>query len=338
MTLDGHKGKVGRRRESHGGGLLRSEGAPVFFFRGGKKKMKEAQDQNQNQKMKFSGGYIALGDSMSIDLYPRVDALERFGNHLVGAKVGAVSLLYENHSQLWPEWSGLDLKSYWESRGSYPHFHDYAEDGATTETLLHHQLPLLPPPGVAGGNRLFTITIGGNDLLHAALGRKELAERLLNKAILHLYQSVIQIAATNPFATILISDVYDPTDGTGQLRMIGGEWDFREKLSLLHHWNKEVRELVRVLQRDRVGKGASWTPRVILIETYRHFQLHGVGYGGVDAQNHFWYWPPSMIEPGMKGASELRRLWWEALEIDEAPLRKARRDRMEKEEKEEAHS
>ena len=54
--------------------------------------------------------YVALGDSMSIDLYPRLE-LEGRGALSAGspAAVGAASLLHRNHDSLWPAFEGRDL-------------------------------------------------------------------------------------------------------------------------------------------------------------------------------------------------------------------------------------
>src|SRR3954469_14021820 len=61
--------------------------------------------------------YIALGDSMSIDLYPALDAgeidvavaLERDPHAGSVAPIGAASLLYQNDDARWPEDQGTDL-------------------------------------------------------------------------------------------------------------------------------------------------------------------------------------------------------------------------------------
>jgi hypothetical protein len=64
--------------------------------------------------MWFPTKYIALGDSMSIDLYPALDAgevdvavaLERMPTVGRVAALGAASLLYQNSDELWPDDTG----------------------------------------------------------------------------------------------------------------------------------------------------------------------------------------------------------------------------------------
>jgi hypothetical protein len=51
--------------------------------------------------------YLALGDSMSIDFYPAADA-GRDG-HVGRDTIGAADLLYENDSELFPDFTGHDL-------------------------------------------------------------------------------------------------------------------------------------------------------------------------------------------------------------------------------------
>ena len=63
--------------------------------------------------------YIALGDSVSIDLYPALDAgdidvavaLERTVSAGHVAPIGAASLLYQNSEAHWPDFVGEDLTS-----------------------------------------------------------------------------------------------------------------------------------------------------------------------------------------------------------------------------------
>src|SRR5215213_6174054 len=79
--------------------------------------------------------YIALGDSMSIDLYPALDvgeidvavALERVTTAGRVAPLGAASLLYQNSEEYYPDRLGHDLVSV------YPgmEFRNLASDGAT---------------------------------------------------------------------------------------------------------------------------------------------------------------------------------------------------------------
>ena len=84
--------------------------------------------------------YVALGDSMSIDLYPALDAgeidvavaLERDPHAGAVGKLGAASLLHTNDDTRWPEEQGADLVS----RHPGITLANLASDGATIGDVL----------------------------------------------------------------------------------------------------------------------------------------------------------------------------------------------------------
>src|SRR5919202_134560 len=110
--------------------------------------------------------YIALGDSMSIDLYPALDvgetdvavALERDPSAGHVTPLGAASLLYRNDEGQWPDEVGEDLFS------RYPGitFTNFAADAATIGDVFGGQVPELPPTDEP---TLVTLTVGMHDLL-----------------------------------------------------------------------------------------------------------------------------------------------------------------------------
>ncbi|HNG77140.1 MAG TPA: hypothetical protein PLY72_21900, partial [Candidatus Obscuribacter sp.] len=55
----------------------------------------------------------------------------------------------------------------------------------------------------------------------------------------------------------------------------------------------------------------SFSPRRVLCDIHKHFLGHGML---SPSQEDFWYWRPNPIEPGYRGASEIRRLWWKIVE------------------------
>jgi hypothetical protein len=99
-----------------------------------------------------------------------------------------------------------------------------------------------------------------------------------------------------PRATLILATVYDPTDGTG--RLPGLESYGRLPLEYLEHFNDVVRQT------------AGSSPRTLLADVHRHFLGHGVKAAEPDR----WYWSRNVIEPNARGASEIRRVWWETLE------------------------
>src|SRR5258705_10284213 len=96
--------------------------------------------------MEFSS-YVALGDSVSIDLYPALDAgeidvavaLERVATAGRVAPLGAASLLYQNSEEHWPDDVGNDLSS----RYPYVTFANLATDGATIGEVFGEQVSQL---------------------------------------------------------------------------------------------------------------------------------------------------------------------------------------------------
>ena len=69
-------------------------------------------------------------------------------------------------------------------------------------------------------------------------------------------------------------------------------------MSLLQRFNDSIREL------------AETTQDTTLADVEPHFFGHGVSTGATDG---YYFWPGSIIEPGARGASEIRRLWLEAI-------------------------
>ncbi len=109
-----------------------------------------------------SPAYVALGDSISIDDYSG------------GPGRGGPSLLFRNRDDDFPQWRGRDLSTEQPATA----FHLLATDGATTTTLLGHQLPRLEAMGVRP--TLVTLTIGGNDVL-STYGSTSAAHRVIGE-------------------------------------------------------------------------------------------------------------------------------------------------------------
>src|SRR5215212_8395431 len=101
--------------------------------------------------------YIALGDSISIDVYPAEDAERRHRGRFSTDRLGAVSLLCRNDDRGWPEFQGKDLHTLSPATKCV----DSTADGATTMSLLR-QIERITP---SNEPTLVTSTAGGNDLL-----------------------------------------------------------------------------------------------------------------------------------------------------------------------------
>jgi lysophospholipase L1-like esterase len=229
--------------------------------------------------------YIALGDSMSIDLYPDLDAGRAFDRAQHG--LGAASLLFRNHDIIWPEFTGRDLM-HW-SRN--PNIVCAASDAATLRTVGLSQVPLLSTFAAD----IVTLTVGGNDVLEML--DSERSEQGIARGVQRLsddYRSIVKdIRALAPGAILILTTVYDPTDGSGVLF----EGQAPLPMTLLEPFNEVVREAAANME------------DTVLADVHSHFMGHGIT-APVESR---WYWRESIIEPSARGASEIRRLWIQAL-------------------------
>jgi lysophospholipase L1-like esterase len=243
--------------------------------------------------------YIALGDSMSIDLYPALDAgetdvavaLQWDSSAGQVAPLGAASLLHRNVDATYPEFAGNDLVSRWPDVAAT----NLAEDGATIGDVFGTQLTQI---GESEEPTLVTLSIGGNDLLSAFEGRPvpDLLARIVAD-VAEGYEFLLQaIRRARPQASIILTTVYDPSDGT---RKVPGLFDTTGPLPIesLHDLNA------------RIASMAVTTRDCALADVHGHFLGHGV----TAKEKDRWYWKRSWIEPNAVGASEIRRVWLDAL-------------------------
>ncbi|HKJ01970.1 MAG TPA: SGNH/GDSL hydrolase family protein [Longimicrobiales bacterium] len=242
--------------------------------------------------------YLSLGDSMSIDLYPGLDAAEREGLSKIPPGLGAASLLHRNDDRRWPEFTGRDLTSLCPGIRRV----DLAEDGATTVSVLRLQLPRIPEE--IEGPVLVTLTAGGNDLVGLldmgsagpTPGASDPAAGLVEEAARTLERVVADLRTRFPAATLLVGTVYDPSDGTGDL---GDGVRRPRELQALAAFNRRVKAIAR---------GA----HAIVVPIHGRFLGHGLT---EPDESKRWYWRHLVIEPSARGASEVRQLWLEALGV-----------------------
>jgi lysophospholipase L1-like esterase len=234
--------------------------------------------------------YVALGDSMSTDHYPTCDVRDLDAPPDRLDPLGAAALFYRNDDDRWPEFRGRDLATL----SPQIEFLDLAEDGAMIDDVATEELARLGRDS-EDPEILLTLTAGGNDLLDAlAAGRG--VEAAVSLAARRYTDLVETVREELPGATLVLTTVYDPTDGGG--RLPGLEAYGRLPLEHLDRFNQQVREAARAM------------PGVLLADVHRHFLGHGVA----APEQERWYWRRNLIEPGVRGASEIRRVWWEVLE------------------------
>lgn len=243
--------------------------------------------------------YLALGDSMSIDLYAALDAgltdvsvaLERIEGSGKVAPVGPASLFYRNDESLWPLEAGDDLVS----RFPKVTFRRLAVDGATIGDVFGEQLPLV---NESDEPTLVTLTIGTEDLFSAFSGapKRTLLDQIVGDLIEAYDLLVGAIQTTLPNSLIIATTVCDPSDRTGRIK---GVLDDVSPLPIrgLDRFNVHIREIVSEMR------------GVAFADPYVHF----LGHGATAPEEDRWFWRRSPIELNARGASELRKVWVETL-------------------------
>ena len=244
--------------------------------------------------------YVALGDSMSIDLYPALDAgevdvavaLERVADAGSVAPLGAASLLHRNDDTRWPEEQGADLASYYPGIA----FQNLAADGATIGDVFGEQMPQLE---ASEERTLITITAGSNDLLSAFANRprRSLLDSIARDVAEAFEFLLDSVRRARPNALVLLTTIYDPSDRLGRIPGVL-EQAGALPLPVLDELNDRIRTL------------ASGTPDTALADVHAHF----LGHGASAPEEERWYWRRSLIEPNALGASEIRRVWRDVLD------------------------
>lgn len=224
-------------------------------------------------------GFVAIGDSMSIDDYAG------------GPGRGAASLLHRNRDGDFPDWAGRDLAT------AGIGVQILARDGATASDVLLYQLPR-----IAQTPALVTITMGGNDLM-VAYGNTQAAEAAIAEVAATGEAILTRLAAvTRDGGRIVLTTVYDPSDGTGQIPTAGLFWP-------------EGPAIVRALNAELAG--LAQRHGAVVADVHARFLGHGSTTGDPaqpDARpsnRQLWYC--GMIEPNAWGAHEIRTTWWQAL-------------------------
>lgn len=248
--------------------------------------------------------YLALGDTFSGDLHPALDAgatdvavaLERSGRAGGLAPLGAASLLYRNDDARWPEFAGRDLAT------THPGiaFRSLVEEAATIGDVFGDQLAAAEE---SDAPTLVTLTVGANDLMSLLVRRPPAAVvRQAAHDIAEAYEFLVDaVRRACPAATVLVATVCDPSDGSGRMPGV----DSPQKpvpLEALAAVNAHIRTV------------AAGTPGVRLADLHAHFLGHGTSAEPKDR----WYWRRSPLDPNARGASEVRRVWLDALEALDA--------------------
>ncbi|MDQ3678655.1 MAG: GDSL-type esterase/lipase family protein [Actinomycetota bacterium] len=230
--------------------------------------------------------YVALGDSISIDVYAG------------GPGRGGASLLARNRDDDFPDWRGHDLATTRPELG----FELLATDGGTTSSVLDVQLPRLE--SCAAVPRIVTLTAGGNDVL-VAYGDTRRALEIVGVVRARVGQALDRLhRLVAPGDPVVVGTVYDPSDGTGETWRVG-----------LPPWPDVVdvvAELNATLRAVAAEHGA------VVADIHGRFLGHGLQAGDPgqpDARpgdRTLWYC--QIIEPNAWGADAVRGAFWAALQ------------------------
>jgi lysophospholipase L1-like esterase len=230
--------------------------------------------------------YVALGDSISIDLYAG------------GPGRGGASLLARNRDDDFPGWRGHDLATARPELG----FGLLATDGGTTASLLDVQLPRLESSGAVP--RVVTLTVGGNDVL-GAYGDTPLALEIVSVVGARVGRALDRLHALVPPADpVVVGTVYDPSDGTGEAWRVG-----------LPPWPDVVDVLAEL---NATLRAVASEHAAVVADIHGRFLGHGLQAGnpGQDdarpGDRALWYC--HVIEPNAWGANAVRGAFWAALQ------------------------
>jgi hypothetical protein len=109
------------------------------------------------------------------------------------------------------------------------------------------------------------------------------------------------VRRARPNALVLLTTIYDPSDRLGRIPGVLEDAGALP-LAVLDGLNERIRVLAR------------GTPGVSLADVYAHFLGHGISV----RQEDRWYWRRSLVEPNALGASEIRRVWRDAVDTLDA--------------------
>lgn len=214
--------------------------------------------------------FLALGDSIISDCFP-------------GPGLGVASLLCKNRDDLFPDWSSKDLESLWPGIKRI----GYTRTGVRLAEI-EAQIRLLPERLRC---RVGLLSVGGNDLLNLDripvpgdpwFGEFEQRYRTLWDTLQRRF----------PSSHWLVCNVYDPSDGSGQLP----GWAERGNparphlIASLNHLNEAI---ARVSGEQMVD-------------------VHSACLGhGWSREKPLWF--QMDIEPTVEGASQIRSLLWQRI-------------------------
>ena len=212
-------------------------------------------------------------------------------------------LLDHNDDAMYPDYKGKDLTTKY---GAGLKVVKNSKAGATTASLVTQAKGL---PTSLDGPVLVTITIGGNDI-QSALGALVFSGSDATQIATfqsNLDASLAEIAKPGRFGTdvavtVLLANIYDPSDGTGTFQFANG-MSCGQPLSL---WNKGATSMYLSPWEDDMTQIAMKYPGVHVLDLHARFMGHGVP--AMDT----WFFT-DCIHPNTTGHNQVRGLYWDAI-------------------------
>ncbi len=235
---------------------------------------------------------IFLGDSITAGAGAG-DEAERYASLLV------------HNTTTWPDWDGIDLAT------RYPGIDvvNVSGGGAWTGTVLNEQLErfeaLSPLP--FEGEVLVVITVGGNDLQSVLLDPGGVEERI-EKTVGNWREMAEYFLDEQRFpdgATVLMANVYEPTDAVGQAGSCFYGLDISSLLPSLHDANTQLRGLA-----EEGGFSALDMRGTFLGHGFNHSDSSAPHYD--DADPSLWM-RNDCVHPNPRGHHEIRAMFWRAI-------------------------
>ena len=220
------------------------------------------------------------------------------------------ALLAEDTSNKWSEYADLDLESLFGGVEVV----DVSEPGATTNSLIAKQLPALDGEvgATASGETIVVMTIGGNDAqnaLNPLVEPRDILEAMLD----NIDTITDDLQARFPDgAYVYLTNVYEPTDGTGTYAGCFFGIDFSDRLPDLYWAEDELRAMAE-------AKGFA------ALDLRGHFEGHGFHHTDASLDAHhpddatLWF-EDDCIHPNDRGHHEIRRLFHAAIAGTDLPL------------------
>lgn len=216
------------------------------------------------------------------------------------------ALLQENA----PKWEGYDDVDLETSVPTIEDVIDVSRGGATTDTLLAQQIPALDAQLgdlPAAGGTVVVFTIGGNDAqlaLNPLNDAATVVDGILDR-FAEIFEALTSAERFEGPVWVYATNVYEPSDGTGQTDDCFFGIDYSAKLGELERANTELAAM-------------SATYGVSIVDLRGHFLGHGMNnrnpaapaYDPDDAGRWF---DDDCIHPNDRGHHEIRRIFHAAI-------------------------